>query len=158
MENDTFIERMFQYFEKQGVDISDLERKIGISIGYLKKSQQRNGSLGSNIVEKIVQNCPDLSLDWLFTGTGDMIKINAKNIQIAIGDRAQLAGTVKGNVQSRDRGLDNSEANTLKEKISSLNKELSLSEDKLSLKDAIIRSKDEIIEMLKDQLKKTKEI
>lgn len=49
------------------------ERACGIANGYLKKQYNGKGSIGSEILEKIHHNCPDLNVLWLLTGEGEMI-------------------------------------------------------------------------------------
>ncbi|HBG40947.1 MAG TPA: hypothetical protein DDW85_05995 [Porphyromonadaceae bacterium] len=51
------------------------ETMIGISEGYLSKMIKKdNPSVGSDIIEKVLNKFPLLNIDWLFTGRGDMIK------------------------------------------------------------------------------------
>lgn len=47
------------------------EKEVGIANGYLASKSQ---TVSSDIVEKIIAKYPDLSLDWLFRGKGEMYK------------------------------------------------------------------------------------
>lgn len=47
------------------------EKEVGIANGYLASKSQ---TVSSDIVEKIIAKYPDLSLDWLFRGEGEMYK------------------------------------------------------------------------------------
>jgi DNA-binding Xre family transcriptional regulator len=69
----TAIERLFKYIEFQNIKHTGLEKKIGISNGYLTKMLQNKASIGSDIMEKIVSYCENLSAEWLLTGKGSMI-------------------------------------------------------------------------------------
>jgi hypothetical protein len=44
-----------------------------MSNGYLKKQIKGKGSIGSDIIEKIVSKYSDISLIWLLTGKGKML-------------------------------------------------------------------------------------
>jgi hypothetical protein len=44
-----------------------------MSNGYLKKQIKGKGSIGSDIIEKIVSKYGDISLTWLLTGKGKML-------------------------------------------------------------------------------------
>lgn len=47
-----------------------------LSNGYLGKQLSRNADLGEGILTRILDNCPDLSPEWLLTGKGQMIISN----------------------------------------------------------------------------------
>lgn len=70
------IERLFQYLEYKGIKPTRAERDFGLSNGYLALTLKRKGDIGSQIVDKILNNCPDLSQEWLMLGTGQMLKIH----------------------------------------------------------------------------------
>lgn len=67
------IERLYQFIEYKGLSAYAFERSCEFSNGYLKKQLKGGGSVGSDILEKIHQAYPDLSLIWLITGKGNMI-------------------------------------------------------------------------------------
>jgi len=68
------IERLFEYFDYKGIKPTAFERKSGISNGYLALTLKRKGDMGSAIVSKIIDNCTDLSQEWLMLGKGEMLK------------------------------------------------------------------------------------
>jgi hypothetical protein len=68
------IDRLFIYFEAQGIKHTAFEKKIGLSNGYLNTQLKRNSDLGEAIILKIVNNCLDLNRDWLLFGEGNMLK------------------------------------------------------------------------------------
>lgn len=70
----TTIERLFQYFDYKGIKYTPVERELGLSNGYLGKMRARGASIGSEIIEKIVLNYPDINPEWLLTGAGQMIR------------------------------------------------------------------------------------
>lgn len=68
------IERIFEYIKYKGVTIADFERQNSLSNGYLRKMKQRNADIGETIIVNLIENCPDVSLEWFILGEGDMIK------------------------------------------------------------------------------------
>ncbi|MBC8618926.1 LexA family transcriptional regulator [Parabacteroides faecis] len=50
---------------------TNFEKHTGISSGYFNKVK---GSIGSDTILKIVNKFPELNLDWLITGKGEMLK------------------------------------------------------------------------------------
>lgn len=63
-------ERIIQYLDYKGFTKYKFYKKTGFSNGFLDKE----GNIGSDKCEKISYEYPDLSLDWLITGEGEMIK------------------------------------------------------------------------------------
>ena len=70
------IERLNNYREYHGIPVANFEKHCELANGYLSKQLKAKGSVGSDILEKIGQHCPDLSMEWLITGRGKMIKTN----------------------------------------------------------------------------------
>lgn len=67
------IDRLYQFAKYQGLSIYKLSKEIGVSNGYLSKQKESSGSLSSKIIEKIVSVYPQLNLNWLLTGDGEML-------------------------------------------------------------------------------------
>lgn len=68
------IERLFTFFENNGLKHTPMERELGLTNGYLGKMRDRKGSIGSDILETIFCKFPDLNPDWLLTGRGSMLR------------------------------------------------------------------------------------
>ncbi len=69
------IERIYQIIECQHNSIAEFERRNSLSNGYLGKMRKRNADIGESILVSILENCPEISAEWLLTGEGDMLKI-----------------------------------------------------------------------------------
>lgn len=67
------IDRLNQYLEIKRISAYAFERACGVANGYLGKQLKGKGSVGSDILEKIGQEYPDLDLTWLITGQGKML-------------------------------------------------------------------------------------
>ena len=72
------IERVYKYIDFIGIKAIPFEKKIGLSNGYLGKQLVRKADLGEGILMKIIENCPEISPEWLLTGKGSMLKIVEK--------------------------------------------------------------------------------
>ena len=67
------IERFYQYLDYKEVKPTKFEKENGLSNGYLGTQLRRNGSLGEDVLNTIIDNCLDLNPIWLLTGKGKMI-------------------------------------------------------------------------------------
>lgn len=68
------IERFIEYLDAKGLRITPIEKQLGFSNGYLGKMRNRKASVGSEVLEKIVCMFPDMNVEWLITGKGEMLK------------------------------------------------------------------------------------
>ncbi len=69
-ENLTQKERIIQFIEKEGISKNKFYTRTGISNGTLDK---KSGITGDTIL-KIHKAYPDINLEWLITGEGEMVK------------------------------------------------------------------------------------
>lgn len=68
------IDRLFEYIKHVDTSPYNFEKTCSIANGYLKKQTKGKGTIGSEILEKISSQYSDLSLTWLVTGKGKMLK------------------------------------------------------------------------------------
>lgn len=68
------IHRLQEYITTKGISLNKLSLELGLSNSYFSKMVRNSGSIGSDIIEKIIRLYPDLNADWLLTGNGCMIK------------------------------------------------------------------------------------
>jgi hypothetical protein len=66
------LDRLFQFIEYIQSNPCAFERSINVSNGYFAK-QKKNGSMGSNILEKIHHQYKMLDIKWILTGEGQML-------------------------------------------------------------------------------------
>lgn len=76
------IQRVKQYIDKQGFNNSSFEKKNSLSNGYIRTQIKRNADLGEGVLNKILDNCLDISPEWLLTGNGEMLKSEVQAVTI----------------------------------------------------------------------------
>lgn len=67
----TLKSRVLEYCEVKGLSIAAFERVAGLSNGFFKESSR---SPRANKRKQISEAFPDLNIDWLLTGEGNMLK------------------------------------------------------------------------------------
>jgi len=73
MEN--ILYRIEKIAHNEGIKITALERKIGASKGVLSRAIANGTDIQYKWVQKIVENYPQYSTNWLLTGKGEMLKL-----------------------------------------------------------------------------------
>jgi hypothetical protein len=73
------IDRLNRYLESKKITAYAFEKACGVANGYFGKQSKGKGSVGSDILEKISMQYPDLNLIWLITGKGKMIVFPGKD-------------------------------------------------------------------------------
>lgn len=64
-------DRVKAYCESEKITISSFERSIGVANGYVNSISR---SIGIDKLTTIVEKYPNLNLEWLLVGKGDMYK------------------------------------------------------------------------------------
>jgi len=98
-------ERLISYLEFKGITKSFFEKSIRMGNGYINNVK----SIGSDKLEDIINQYPDLNIEWLISGCGEMLKleynagrdnnINTGNNKGVVGN----SGTI-GNMVSENSG------------------------------------------------------
>lgn len=64
-------DRISEFIKYKKITIAEFERNVGLANGYVKKFK---GSIGSDKLNNIASYYPELNIDWLITGNGEMLK------------------------------------------------------------------------------------
>lgn len=67
------LDRLYQYLECNSISAYAFEHACGLSNGYLGKQFKGKGTVGSAVLVKIKKHYPELNVQWLITGKGNMI-------------------------------------------------------------------------------------
>ena len=62
----SLVERIIQFLESNGENISSFSARCGLANGALNKAQKKNGGLSAESIKRILLANPNLSADWLF--------------------------------------------------------------------------------------------
>jgi len=68
-----FFKRLDKFLNYKGLNDNKITKITGISNGLIGKARER-GSLSQGSLEKILNKFPELNPNWLYYGTGAMIK------------------------------------------------------------------------------------
>lgn len=63
-------DRVIQFIDYKGISKNSFEKSIGASKSYLNNTK----SISAEVVSNIVRVYSDISVDWLLTGEGEMLK------------------------------------------------------------------------------------
>ena len=74
------IERLLQIVEYYKLSVREFERLIGVSEGVINKTIARNTGLKAETIQKIVEKFPQISLNWVLLGEGEMLKSDDKPV------------------------------------------------------------------------------
>lgn len=72
-------ERVLYFAKNQGFSVEYFLSSIEMTYGSFK-GKAKEGSLNSDAIAKILTNYPNINIEWLLTGKGDMIKFSNENI------------------------------------------------------------------------------
>lgn len=87
-------ERLEHFIAAMGYSVREFERAIGVSNGTVRHITD---ALSANLKEKISANFPQLSMNWLLTGEGEMLRSSkAAPSQPDVNERPVLKEVTKG--------------------------------------------------------------
>ncbi|EKB60958.1 helix-turn-helix domain-containing protein [Bergeyella zoohelcum] len=149
MENFTNLsDRIRQIIDYKGISINKFSLQIGVSNSYFNKILRDNNSVGSDKIEKILREYPEINPEWLILGSGEMFKNNNTITQTTTGDNNISIG--KGSI----KGNNTINSNTGNETIKQLQKELEDCKNQLEGYKKMITEKDNQINKLLNILAK----
>lgn len=85
------IERIKQFIESQNISVRAFEMQIGASNGLIRKAIANNTDIQSKWISSIAENYPQISLAWLITGKGEMLKKDESSIEKTDASTSDLA-------------------------------------------------------------------
>ncbi|WP_298757721.1 hypothetical protein [uncultured Psychroserpens sp.] len=66
------IHRIMKVISALNMSARQFDISIGTANGYILRMEKNNASVGSDVIERIVKEYPQVNLIWLITGKGDM--------------------------------------------------------------------------------------
>ena len=71
------IQRLQEYAKYKHITLNQISVAIGVSNSYFSKMVKNGGSMGEDVIRKILLFYDDLEADWLLTERGEMLKSKA---------------------------------------------------------------------------------
>jgi hypothetical protein len=75
------VDRLMQFIKYAGLSARQFDISIGASNGYTLRMKKNSASIGSDVIENIIQKYPQLNLIWLITGEGEMLNPDLATLQ-----------------------------------------------------------------------------
>ncbi|WP_204345160.1 hypothetical protein [Psychroserpens algicola] len=66
------VHRIMQLITALNMSARQFDISIGTANGYILRMQKNNASVGSDVIERIIKEYPQVNLIWLITGKGEM--------------------------------------------------------------------------------------
>lgn len=68
------IDRILLFIKYKNLSMRAFDKSIGVGNGYTSKQLKSRASVGSDVLERIIDTYPELNPLWLFVGDGKMIR------------------------------------------------------------------------------------
>lgn len=123
------IDRIMLFLNEIGLSARQFDISIGTANGYTLRMKKNNASVGSDVIEKIINTYPQINLVWLITGQGTMFvdKISNKNSAVDL-DMNTLERLVEKTVEAK---LSKDNAKLRQELLDEIDKEIQEAKRKL---------------------------
>jgi len=76
------INRIIQLLNALNLSARQFDMSIGTANGYTLRMQKNNASVGSDVIERIIKEYPQVNLVWLITGKGNMFISQTKDTSL----------------------------------------------------------------------------
>lgn len=74
-------DRLHEFFQSKALSFYKVEKDLDLSTGSLSGAVKHGRNIGSNVIEKILSEYPNLSSEWLLRGEGKMLKKDGELLQ-----------------------------------------------------------------------------
>jgi len=96
-------ERIMAFVKSQRISNSEFCRTIGVSNAFISSMRV---SLQPDKIESIALNYPQLNVDWLLTGEGQMLKSESTNPTINVMENQTLVEELRDRITSLEKQLN----------------------------------------------------
>ncbi len=109
--------RLKSFIKNQKIAISTFEKDIKVSNGYVNSISK---GIGGEVLLKILEKFPNINIEWLLTGNGDMFK-NGNISQNIVGNGSNILGNgnIMGGINSKINTSNSEESEQLIDKLES---------------------------------------
>ncbi len=96
--------RLVEFIKTLGKPVSVFEAELGLSNGFVNKTNEKMQKKTRNMIK---QAYPQLNMDWLFNGVGEMLMPGYASNTPCVDEQQHGGGTVSGNWNNVNFGKDN---------------------------------------------------
>lgn len=96
--------RLVEFIKTLGKPVSVFEAELGLSNGFVNKTNEKMQKKTRNMIK---QAYPQLNMDWLFNGVGEMLMPGYASNTPCVDEQQHGGGTVSGNWNNVNFGRDN---------------------------------------------------
>ena len=100
------LNRLHQFVQFKNLSLNQFEKSLEVSHGSISNAIKNNKSIGSRVIQKILDTYPELSAEWFFRGEGPMILPSFHSETEDKGIQAQKLTSVPGVEQDLIRHLE----------------------------------------------------
>jgi pheromone shutdown protein TraB len=129
-------DRIIKVIEFKGIAKEKFYLEIGMTSANFR-GKAKETPLNSTAIENILSVIPDINLDWLLTGKGEMLKSGDANINMGNGQQI-IASNVHGGISADNRQYYSDSPDVLRSQIDERDRLLAEKEVRIKEKDAQI--------------------
>ena len=133
------IDRILQFIDYKGISKLSFYKEVGLSNGFLDK----NKSIGSGKLVKILNSYPEIEPLWLLLGQGEMLKkdINiVDNTNVNSNTNSIIGNNITGNTGNVTISISNEDVSRIIEQHKELTERLKTSQEQITTLLEIIKS------------------
>ena len=133
------IDRILQFIDYKGISKLSFYKEVGLSNGFLDK----NKSIGSEKLVKILNSYPEIEPLWLLLGQGDLLKkdINiVDNTNVNSNTNSIIGNNITGNTGNVTISISNEDVSRIIEQHKELTERLKTSQEQITTLLEIIKS------------------
>lgn len=100
------IDRLMQFIEYVGISARQFDLSIGAGNGYVLRMKKNKASIGSDVIETIVEHYPQLNLIWLITGEGEMLNEEPELLEfndLPIEKQKEIEDLIEAKIKERQK-------------------------------------------------------
>jgi hypothetical protein len=105
-------DRIKTFLSEKKIGRNKIEKELDLGIGYFSS---KGNSISSDVIEKIADRFPELNIDWLLTGKGNMLKTQSESgvSQSIVGNNNSSIGNINnsgffaGNIKGNNIDISN---------------------------------------------------
>ena len=141
--------RLYQLAEYLKISVRNLEVSSGLQRGNISNISE-NGTIGSDKLSKIYAAFPQVNLEWLITGEGEMLKSkhHKKKDKSKKKNKKQIVGLQVVNPLNPQMGDHSEKIQHLEQQLNAKDQMIEQFKQLMNAKDQIINDKMSIIELL----------